>query len=497
MLDSLRDSKASWAIQVLIGAIVLSFIFFVGMGGTGQQVQVVATVNGERIPDTAYVQAYRQRFEQYRQFSGQEPGEEMDAMIRQQVLDQLISRELILQEAERVGIVVSDYEVAREIHQISWLKDENGKFNKERYEEFRLKRPGFEQELRESLTVAKMSQLVENAVQVSDTELKGHFLSQSEEVNLDFIRISEFSLMKDVTVTDDEVARYVSEKATDIQAQYDKDFERKYNLPKKVRARHILLKTEENTTPEMDASLKTRMDEILLQARANPTADGFGALALRWSEDPSNAVKGGDLGFFDEKRMDPAFSAAAFALKPGEISDVVKSKFGYHIILAEEFQDAKVIPREEVASDIARELLKKERATAKATELAAQIQAAWAKGEDINPILTANNLTQQETGLFARSQGRIPKLGGDADTLSTAFSLKVDSPVATPVTVPGGKAVFRLKERKEADLATFESKKTEMREDALRTKRSEVMEAWTNGLKANAKIEAFGYQGQS
>lgn len=491
MLDSLRSAKSNFILQVIIALIVLSFVFWIGVGGLGtDEVQVIAMVNGERITDTDYNRALRDQLENYRRLTGQSIPPEMEGTVREQVRDDLITRTLIRQEARRMGIVVSDKELALRIADIPGLRDENGKFNRELYENFISRRPTFESDLRDDILIEKAQRLVSDAAMVSDAELKGRFLSESEQIDLEFVRISKLAFERTAEVGDDAVAAALESRKEEIAGAYEKDKARKYNIPKKARARHILKKVEEDAGAEADAAARAAIDGIYEKIKADPTLESFSALAEAESEDPISAARGGDLGLFDEKTMVPEFTEAAFALQPGQFSEVFKSNFGYHIIWLEELQEPRVIPLEEAQEEIARALLKRELGAEEAESFAARLFDAWKGGEDIEPILDEQSLKVQSTDLFSRSDGRIPRLGATGDALETAFSLTPSDPFpSAPLDVPGGYALLKLKERKEADMARLQEEKDELRGRYASEKKRKVLDAWVNQLKADANLQ--------
>jgi peptidyl-prolyl cis-trans isomerase C len=144
----------------------------------------------------------------------------------------------------------------------------------------------------------------------------------------------------------------------DVKSQYESDLERTYSKPATVRASHILINTRELTTDDGKAEARKKAEAVLAEAK-KPDAD-FAALAKKHSEGPSN-TRGGDLGFFPRKgSMVEPFAAAAFALKVGDVSDIVETQFGYHIIKVTERKEAKVTTLEEATGAI-REQIKAER----------------------------------------------------------------------------------------------------------------------------------------
>jgi peptidyl-prolyl cis-trans isomerase C len=158
-------------------------------------------------------------------------------------------------------------------------------------------------------------------------------------------------VVRDVNITDKDVEQYY---------EINKD---KYKVPQQVRARHILIKAASSATDEEKKKAKVKVEGILEKVKKG---EDFAKLAGEYSEDPSK-TKGGDIGYFKRNTMVKSFEDAAFALKPGEISGVVETPFGYHIIKVEGVQEARVKPLAEVESKLREQLsndIKKERGSA-------------------------------------------------------------------------------------------------------------------------------------
>jgi peptidyl-prolyl cis-trans isomerase D len=210
--------------------------------------------------------------------------------------------------------------------------------------------------------------------------------------------------------------------------QYYKDNLDQFSTPEQVRASHILLSTEGKD----DAAVRAQAEEILKQARSG--AD-FAALAQQHSEDEGSKVNGGDLDYFPRGQMVAEFDQAAFALEPGQISDLVKTQFGYHIIKVADKKAASTLPLEEVRQQIT-EQLTYERATREAGDLSQKLAGQVSKPEDLDRIAKENNLTVQESELFARDEAIAP-IGAAPEASSKAFELDTGE-AAGPVRTPRG-----------------------------------------------------------
>ena len=167
-----------------------------------------------------------------------------------------------------------------------------------------------------------------------------------------------------------------------------------YTSPEQVRASHILVKTDGKD----DAAVKAKAEDILKQARSG--AD-FAALAKKYSEDEGSAKNGGDLDYFGKGKMVPEFDQVVFTMQPQQISDLVKTQFGYHIIKLFDKKPAKVSTLAEVHQQI-HDQLATETARAQAADLAQTIAREVSKPADLDKAAKAHGLAVQESGFFAR-----------------------------------------------------------------------------------------------
>ena len=218
----------------------------------------------------------------------------------------------------------------------------------------------------------------------------------------------------------------------DVERAYNDNIEQ-YSTPEQVRASHILLKTEGKD----DAAVKAKAEDVLKQAKAG--AD-FAALAKKYSEDDASAKNGGDLDYFGRGRMVPEFDAAAFAMEPGQISDLVKTQFGYHIIKLTDKKPATTRTLADVRQQITDQLAY-ERAQAQAADLSTALEKQISKPADLDKVAKAQGLAVQESGFFARDEP-ILGLGPSPEAASRAFDMKIGEVSPAVRTV----ARFRLRD---------------------------------------------------
>ncbi|MCO4772594.1 MAG: SurA N-terminal domain-containing protein [Deltaproteobacteria bacterium] len=490
MLGWIRNNTDSPVVKIILGVLSLTFVFFFGSSALfGDRTEVVADVNGEAIRDVHILPLLQQQVRIQRQFNqGKEPDLER---LRQQVLDSVIDQRLMVQAAKEEGFLVSDKELRRAILENPSFQDDEGKFDSALYKRF-AGRAGstYEKDLREQLLVEAMQDFIRRSARVSEAELKAAFEDESSKRDIEFVRVPTALFRDAVTLTDDEVSAWAGENEDAITDRFDRDFDSKYNEAKKVKASHILMKFSDDDTDEDKAEVTKLMEAVLAEVKADG-AD-FEALARKYSEDGS-ASRGGDLGFFDEKRMVKPFSDTAFAMSPGDISELVETQFGLHIIKVIEVQEADVKTLADVKLDIARELLTDERAPELAEAYAKTLLPVLngtLSGDEADALLADKSLTVQESGEFARKDRRIPKLGTSKDALTAAFNLAAVGDVTVePIDVGNGFAILKLTSAQQADMAAFDAKKEELRGTLLRTKQTRAVQAFRDQVKADAKIK--------
>jgi peptidyl-prolyl cis-trans isomerase D len=366
MLEGIRKKRNSLLILLVLGAIIVVFIFW-GIGPTGDGGgggSVVATVNREAIGLKDYLGFYKRQTEYYRETYKDQFTDEMARSLdfKYQTLNIMINRVLALKAADDAGIKVSEEEVRGVIMGMQAFS-RDGIFNEEQYFKTlsanRITPSEFEESIRSDIIADKMRHKVTAAVSVTPEEVKKAYFDEFRMVDLAYIEISGERFSKSVRVTDEEAKAYLDESSsefvvpaqvrafyahapyddftkmvkvtdTEIKGFYER-FPERFSRPEEVRARHILIRPEYKgkDRAEDEAEAKKKADEVLELVKRG---EDFGALAKRLSDDPGSAQKGGDLGWFARGVMIKPFEDTAFSLEAGSLSGVVKTEFGYHII---------------------------------------------------------------------------------------------------------------------------------------------------------------------
>ena len=519
MLDRMRRHR-SW-LKWSLGLVVLTFIAFYGADfsrtatdGSGSTAvaaarEVVAEVEGHPITAGEFQRRYQSQIQAYQSTYGGSLNQQIlrQLGIDQQIVQQMVDERATLTQAEREGIRVSDDELAQQIFTIPGLQ-ENGRFiGESRYEALlRSQRPpltkaDFEQSLRQSMMIDRLRSALTDWMAVSDAELSQEYTLRNEKVKLQVVALTAGTFRDKVTVADPEVASYFEAH----KAEYRKGEQRKirflildrdqfrasaavtpaearayynaniqqYETPEQIRASHILLKTEGKT----EAAVRTQAETVLAQAK-KPGAD-FAALARTFSEDEASKAAGGDLDYFGRGRMVPEFETAAFAMKPGEMSDLVKTPFGFHIIKVVDTKPAATRSLDEVRGQI-QDQLSSQRAEQQLTDRTTQLDARIHTPSDLEAVAKESGLTVQESGLFAR-EDPVPGLGAAPQVVAEAFRLK-DNEVSKATMSPRGPVYVTVSGKKDPYVPALDEVKARVREDVIRAKATELSRARASAI---------------
>jgi peptidyl-prolyl cis-trans isomerase D len=251
--------------------------------------------------------------------------------------------------------------------------------------------------------------------------------------------------------------------AADVDRFYNENIDQ-YSTPDQVRASHVLLKTEGKD----DATVKAKAEDVLKQAKSGVD---FAELAKKYSEDDSNAKNGGDLDFFGRGRMVPEFDQAVFAMEPGQISNLVKTEYGYHIIKLTDKKPGTTRTLADVRQQIA-EQLTYERAQAQAADLAQTIEKQIKKPADLDVVAKAQSLQVQETGFFAKDEP-ILGVGAAPEMTARAFDMKAGD-VSGALRTGRGFAFETLTARQDSYVPKIEEVKERVRDELLKQRARDV-----------------------
>ena len=429
MFDSVRNNKK--IVQVFLALITLPFAFFgvdayVRNSGAGND---LASIGDTKISAQQFEQALRERQDQLRQNLGTNFKPEMmnTFEVRKSVLNTLVDQRLLLLEAGKNRLSTSDNMLRDVISKIPSLQ-ENGQFSMERYESALraqgLSQAQFEGKLRQDLTLQQLIGTVGDTSFVSTSQAEAMFRLQSEERQFSEFRIAPEQFADKVKIEASAVQKYyedninlfkVAEKVkaeylvlsldallskvkvteAEIKAWYESHKDR-YQQPEERRASHILIVTGADK-----GKAKAKAEEVLKEVLKTPS--GFADLAKKYSQDPGSAKNGGDLGFFGRGMMVKAFEDSVFKQKEGEISGVLESEFGFHIIKLTGIKPARTTPLELVRSEIEVEL-KRQAASRKYAESAESFNnMVYEQSDSLQPAAEAFGVGIQQSGWLTRN----------------------------------------------------------------------------------------------
>ena len=457
MLDYFRQGAQSKFAKIILALIIVPFALwgvesYIRNPSASDEVAIVA---GHKISTLEFNQAVKENLDQLRA----QYGASFDVTIaenpefRKTVLDGLVNQRLLLADAQRVGMTVSDKVLADRIGAIPAFQD-NGKFSKTRYEGLIRQQgytpSGFEARMRQDMILQAYQQAVTGAplvarsstdalirlseqsreisvvnyapeqfsgqARIDDAAIKAYYDSHKQEftvpdqVRLEYLVLSAAELAGQITVAEDEIKSYYDEHT----AQYKQSEER--------RASHILIAVPATAAEADKKAALAKAEDLLKQAKQSPQK--FAALAEKNSQDPGSASKGGDLGFFGRGAMVKSFDDAVFQMEKDEIRGPVQSDFGYHIIQLSDIKPEKVKTQVESAPEIAAEL-RKQKAARKFTETAEGFSnTVYEQSASLKPAADAYKLTIKQSPWLTRQGGAVPELSNEK-LLAAVFSDEV------------------------------------------------------------------------
>jgi peptidyl-prolyl cis-trans isomerase D len=484
VLENLRKGTDSAGTRLLIGVVVIAFIFWGYYRRTprAEESSTYASVNGVAIKDSEYRMEYAQKRHQL--------GHDLSPEEEGQVIQDLIDKEALVQEARRLGITVSGDEVARYIRKMDIFKGDAGEFSEKVYEKFlkgnQMSHARFEDRVWRQLLLEKLYDFATLGVSVSDAEARSTFAEHQTQIELAVVRLPVTAFLEKITVSDADRDAYIQQNADKIKARYDAAYDLHYNLPKRYQLSEILLRTD---VPGMDkAAVQAKAEQIRKDAEGG--AD-FAELARTWSEDLT-ASNGGSLGKQAANQLDPAIVAAADAAGAGHIAAVADTSRGLAVVKVEGIEDAKVIPLSDAQNDIAVSLIREERAPAEVSAFATKLISAWqAAGAPPRELIDEIGVPVDSTGKFSLSETEIPRLGNIPEVKAMLPTAKAGAVLATPITVKGTTTVVGVTSVDAPDMAMYDSIAPLVKAQLLRVRREIFFEQWQADVVARSKVEQY------
>ena len=535
MLRILRKNAQSPFFLAIVIIIAIVFVFW-GVGTkSGSDGNKVAIVDGQEISVVEYNRAYERLVDNLtKQLGGQIPDGLFDKLgLKQQAVNELVQRVLIEQGAAKLGIRISDFDVQRVIESNPAFQ-KNGSFDlptyKETLERNNLSTNSFEESTRNSLLIERTVGDIGAFASTSDQEVSQWFDFLNLELKLSYKLFTKEDYLAAVKVDDKDLqAWYETRKETyrpspqykfefisypysrelsqievspEEQRAYYTEHQAEFEKKEERQVRHILFRVQPTDSDDVRAGQKKKAEEVLAEVKRQGK---FAELANEYTEDPAGKGKGGELGFIVRGQMVPAFENAAFSLNEGEVSQVIETSFGYHIIQVEKIKPAETSPFEAVQATIAR-ILSAQKAKTIAFKKVSEAYEGIMRAGSLAKFSTDSHQNLKTTDFI--SMDKLPKeepLFQDNAFTQAAFSLGKGQ-LSSILETPKGYAIIFVEDIRKLDIPSFATVQEQVKKDYSREKSGELAKAaaetnlqslrdkqtWQQGLQA----EETGFLGR-
>ena len=490
MLRYLRENTGNWIIKIFLGIIVIVFVFL-GVGSmNADKHNRVATVNDHTITFSEYRDAYQRMIQRLQQQFGSSLDDNLikSLNVKQHAVNSLIDQKILEIEAQKLKIVVSDEELKQDLLSVKAFQ-KDGAFNMDLYKRVlgqnAMTPETFEAMQRNSIRNTKLQRMVINGITVGNQEAQAWYSFNNTKASINYVQIDPVTF-SDVSADEEQIRSqyddhhdlYMSEPKrkvaflvfapedfegqvkideTSIRDFYDQN-PAHFTTPEQVEASHVLIRLNENADEQAVAKAK---EEALSVYEKAIKAEDFSELAKTYSQGPS-AASGGYLGRFDKNSMVKPFADAAFAMNPGDISQPVRTRFGWHIIKVRDKTPETVTPFETAKVEIQKELA------------ASQLQdLAYNKAEDAYDAVLDGDSFEQVALVAAKQPVNTPAftaLGTELKGLgisdpgafaTTAFSL-VDNEISEVKKIGNNYYLIHVLEQIDPKLLAYENVKNKI-----------------------------------
>ena len=482
MMNELR-SRAKFILWFVIGAFILSMIAVGGImmfEDTRENPDVLAKIGKDSVTYTELGEIWRNRLQQMYD-RGIKVSEEREKEMKKELLSSLIEQKLKLDYAHKTGIRAHDDEVAEYISTIPAFQGVDGSFDKRQYMNFlygqRIRPDDFENQQKQMLVLAKLSNRIWAGIKFTEDELKEYFVKRSRGLTADYVYFNYKDFLSAIKISEDKMKDYYA-----VNRQ-------NYVKPERVKASHILIQADASPTSPTgltdEAALKLA-EEILGKIKGG--AD-FAELARKHSADPGSGENGGDLGWFEKGMMVPEFEKAAFELKKGGLSPLVKTQFGYHIIKNTGKEDGFEPTYEKVRSQVLEELRKNEGKELMRKKAEKMRETVTSSG-DFASAAKESNIPVKKLPLF-RENDKLSAIESES-FMDIVFDLNAGD-VSGIIEGENGFYIAKITggSKSRFDDKKFAERRSELAEKLKNIKYDDVYKGLLEGLRAQADIEMF------
>ncbi len=515
LMQDLRNliKPGVWIIAI---AFIASIVFMYGRSAfQGEEQKSLAEVNGVVISYQDFLQVYQNTYEIYQEQLEEEISPELEQYLRSQVLLEMARDELLWQEAKKAKVKVSQEEVNETVREI--MKPFGSQEAFVNFLDYRnILYSEVEEDIKKQIAINKLTQTIGNSVAVTEEELKNYWIIENENIGVSYVVVKPEKYKDETDVTKEELQEYYEEYKEDfrvpekVKVDYilikPEDFADKiseaskeelenyyqgnlsfFSFPEERRASHILIQIADPANPEDDEKAKEKIEEIEKELKGG--AD-FATLAREYSEDSASAEKGGDLEFFTYYEMVPSFSEAVFALEEiGEVSEIVKTPFGYHLIKLTGIKASYVKPFQEVEERL-EQMWKDEKSEALAQEEANNISKEIEKKSSAFEEYIKEYPQRSRATSFFVQEGEIEGLGYLREFSQLAFSLETEE-ISSVLEIPEGYCLLKLKEREPSFIPPLEDVAEKTEEKLIEKKSKEIAKDIANQIVIEAKQESL------
>jgi peptidyl-prolyl cis-trans isomerase D len=517
----------SGLLLLICGAMAITLIPGIGSNDALSKPGVIAKVNGEEVTAQQVRETAREMAQQQAQQYGAQASMIMSFLISQdtpRAAEQLIDKQALLADAQRMGLKSSPQEVKDELQhgRYAGVFFPGGNFIGEaEYEnllqQHNLTPSTFEDSVSKEIVISKLQTLITGGASVSDAAIRQEFVKQNTKVKFDYAVLKEDEIKKGLHPTVEELKAFydshlktytnsIPEKrkikyvvldtaklqagvqvtSEDLQAYYNQHRDQ-YRVAEQAKVSHILIKTPlPGTDGKVDekgvAEAQKRAEDLLKQLKAGAK---FEDLAKKYSEDPGSAKEGGSLGWIGKGRTVPEFEKAAFSLPKGQLSGLVKSSYGFHIIRVDDRQDAHMKTLDEVKGEI--EPIVKQQKTQEIAQKQAEDLLQQAKTQGLDAAAAAKGVQVVTSEFFGRSDV-VPGMGPAPQLMDAVFGAAEKTPPEMAATSQGF-AVFQLLAVKPPSTPTFDEIRARVEEQFKNERSSLLLSQKTQELSDRAKTE--------
>ncbi|MBI4633450.1 MAG: SurA N-terminal domain-containing protein [Deltaproteobacteria bacterium] len=515
MLNLMRKHARNWLMKVLLGIIIVVFIFYFGSTSGRQKAETVAIVGDKSFSYADFQKNYENLVELYRQkFGGALPPEVLKELnLKQQARDNMINTEILMQKAAELAVEVTEEEIKGTILSYPAFQ-RNGAFDERLYRQTlqlnKITPEAFEADQKQTITAAKIGFLIQDAVKVSDQEAYDLYRLQSEQMNVSFLQFPAANFRGNVTSSTGDLDAYLKERSAE------------FRVPEQVRIHYLTFSADDfsstmkvtdedirdyyergkerwtkggKTTPLSEAK-----DKIVAELKQTSSMRKAFELAKSahdtiYQEEnfegyaTKNKLKVRTTDFFTAKnppqefRQISDFAESVFSLKNNEVSGILKGEGTYYLVKLAARKASYTPTLKEIVPEVERRYREKE--AARLAEKAAKAALErLRKGETLEKIAAEKGLKINETGMFLPGSS-VPKLEFSPALNSVLFQISEKNPYPDAVLDTGGSfTIIRFKERKKADGGDFAAKKTALKNFLTEMGRNEMMKSWMENCKA-------------